>query len=166
MLARKSLTANITSSAGGTGQNTLYYDTTTKSVKYTTVPLAPIYNPSSAISDVISTTGNTYSGTVGVFTTYLTSAGLPPGTYFVMASYNFTGTGGGQMRVQLRNNQSTATFGDYGVISLQVTGITATGSTSGVSTLTVTSNFSFQFTRTTGTNVTIRGASLTCFRLS
>ena len=163
MLQEKTLFALINGSAGCTGQNTLYYNPSTKVVRYTTVPLRGI-NAGTATSIVDTFTDTTTTGTT--YVTYNTSATLPAGIYFVTVSYNYTGTGGGEMRVQLRNNQSGTTFGNYGVISIQQGGILAGGSSNALSTLASSSTFSFQFLRTTGSTVTIRGASLACFRVA
>lgn len=163
MLAHKSFFATINSSTGCTGQNTLYYNPSTKEVKYTTVAFQTI-NSGTNVSIVESSTSNTNSTTS--MTTYMTSDSLPAATYFVTASYNYTGTGGGQMRVELRNNQTSTSFADIGVISIQVTGILAGGSTNGITSNSSSGTVSFRFRKTTGTNVTIRGASLACFRIA
>ena len=163
MLRTKSSFATIQPSSGGTGQNTLFYDPSTGVVRYFAALPSRTYDGENATVESFST--STFTST-SFTNTLLTTPTIGAGTYFVICCFNYTWTGGGILRVQLRNNQTGSTFGDYNVISVQVTGVLAPGSTTGLTTMTAPGTITLQARRTTGTNVSIRGGSISVLRTS
>lgn len=163
MLRTKSSFANIEPSNEGTGQNTLFYNPSTGIVKYFSSLPPRTYDAANATIESFTTTTFT---SLSFANTLLTTPTIGIGTYFVICCFNFTFTGGGILQVQLRNNQTSSTFGDYDTISIQVTGTLAPGSTTGLTTMTAPGTITLQARRTTGTNVSIRGGSISVLKTS
>ena len=167
MLRSKSFFSTISDSSGCTGQNVLYYDTSTKKVQYSSTPITS-FALSGTNSTVTTTTNATRTSTT--YLTYLTSASLPAGRYFVIVSFmwNWT-TSNSEIRVQISNVSTSTEFGNLAIIELNTTNMSGaglTGSTSGISTLTNTNVFTFQFNRNSGSGtINMKGATMVCFRV-
>lgn len=158
MLHSKTLfTASIVGSAGGTGQNILFYDTSTKHIRYSTV--TPVGQK------------NTYyyeerfqqvSNTTSTPMTYLQSpSNMPAGRYFLSSTLVLGGTSRGEVRFRFLSTDTVSrSTADYHVCFLPVAHLKMPCALSGISFLNSTGSHSLQWYIQAGGSGFIIGAGL------
>lgn len=163
MLTVKNTLAVLDGDTGGTGQNVLYYNDSTSQVLYSTVNIPTIgvgnFNDSvQRVANVNSTTS---------FATYQSTNTEPAGVYYVMVSYIYlTPIDSRILQCQVLNNSNSTTFGSLGDIQCPASGARCSAALCGISTLTSSSTFSFQFRHTSSGIVTMTGCSITILRIA
>lgn len=149
--------------ASGTGQNVLYYNDSTSQVRYSTVNI-----PTIGVGSNNSVERTTTQVSSASFATYESTTTQPAGVYFVMVSYIYLSPGTTRvMECQILNNSDNSTFGNLGGIAVPSTNARCSAAACGISTLTSSSTFSFQFRNTSSGSltVTMTGCRITCLRI-
>lgn len=163
MLTVKNMNATLSGDSGGTGQNYLWYDPNSSRVFWSSLPLATAGSPiaqdsQQRVADVTST---------DTFVTYQSTATEPAGRYFVMVTYiYFSSTTSGILQCRILNNSTATAFGDLGDINVPVANARCSGGTCGISVLTNSNTFSFQFRDNSTNTVVMNGCTITCIRIS
>lgn len=161
MLKNKTLFADIASGTNPNGEKVLFYDPSTNLIQYSINPVGATTNRYSSTSNRTSTTSSSTA-----YVSYLSSNTMLPGLYFVIVCFTFNRTSSTTTRVRVLNNSNSSTFGNLNTLDIQLTSIRYPGVTSGISRLTNSNTFTFQFNRQTGNTITMFAADLVCIQIS
>lgn len=169
MLNTKKLRAELSLAAVGETilprQNALFYDTNSKEIMYSTV--VPISQPSITTFSFENT--QNVAATLS-FENYITSSALPIGVYYAYTSSTYNASHGGHtLQFQINSSDSSnPAFGNHGDIRVNTSHVFYSCGTCGIGNITSSTlnTFSFQFRRMNHTAYSMRGATLTCMRIS